>query len=422
MRIDMRISKFYILAGIAAAVAFAGVNADAAKRRTSKASGPSAETLIEQGREAFLDYDFEKASRLFAQAAKARGLSEEDNETLTTYRRQANEAENFLERVEQISIIDSITVPRDEFFREYRIPASAGRLRGAEALPDGLGEADYVFTNEGGDYKLWSQPDTTGYYRIMEASLLTDGKWGQPTPLSSDLGEEGDEIYPFMMADGVTLYYSDNGENSIGGYDIMVATRDAADGTFLQPQNLGFPYNSPYDDYLLAIDELNGVGWWATDRNQLDDQLTLYVFVTNDLRKNYNPEETEDITAFARIDDYIATQPEDADYTDLLATIRAIDPTVDSRKPDFHLPVGGGKVLTHFDELKSRESSVAMKRYLAAKQNLESAETALARLRRQYHDSPSQTTADRIRRLETDIISLRGDLKIRKSELYKTLK
>ena len=87
----------------------------------------------------------------------------------------------------------------------------------------------------------------------------------------------------------------------------MVATRDAADGEFLQPQNLGMPYNSPFDDYLLAVDELNGVGWWATDRKQLGDSLTVFLFKVNDLRRNYSPED-ENLTAFARVDDIILTQ------------------------------------------------------------------------------------------------------------------
>ena len=250
--LDMK-KTLYVAAILSAAIA--GYAADA--------SAQSADELLSQGREAFLDYRFDEAARLYAQAQKKAKRSDEFfADKYDTYRRQLNDAENFLNRVEKIVVIDSITVPRREFFKAYRLPASAGSVRGAEALPgrraDFDDSIDYVFTNEEGDYKLWAQPDTTGYMHLVEASRLTDGSWSEATPLSEELSEDCDAIYPFMMADGVTLYYADNGENSIGGYDIMVATRDAADGSFLQPSNLGFPYNSPYDDYLLAIDELNG--------------------------------------------------------------------------------------------------------------------------------------------------------------------
>ena len=84
-----------------------------------------------------------------------------------------------------------------------------------------------------------------------------------------------------MMSDGITLYYANDGDNTLGGYDIFM-TRKGDDGRFLQPQNIGMPYNSPYDDYMLAIDEVTGAGWWATDRNQIPDSVTIYVFVPND--------------------------------------------------------------------------------------------------------------------------------------------
>lgn len=386
------------------------------------ASAQTADELLSQGREAFLDYRFDEAARLYSQAQrKAKRTDEYFADKYDTYRRQLTQATNFLERVEKIAVIDSITVPRDEFFRAYRLPASAGSLGGAEALPSPREEdVDYVFTNEGDDYKIWAEPDTTGYMRLVESSRLTDGRWSDPSPLDDTLSEEGDAIFPFMMADGVTLYYADNGDNSIGGYDIMVATRDAADGTFLQPSNLGFPYNSPYDDYLLAIDELNGVGWWATDRNNLDDELTVYVFVTNDLRNNYSPDD-DDVTAFARIDDYIATQPEDADYDELLETIRAIDPSAREKKPEFTIAASKGRIFHRYDELPDAASREAVRRYLAAADEMAQAESELSAMRRQYAESHSQQHARRIAAAEATIEKLRAELAAIRSAMYKTL-
>ena len=201
----------------------------------------------------------------------------------------------------------------------------------------------------------------------------------------------------------------------------MVATRDAADGSFLQPSNLGFPYNSPYDDYLLAIDELNGVGWWATDRNQLDDELTVYVFVTNDLRTNYSPDE-DDVVAFARIDDYIATQPEDADYEDLLATIRAIDPEARTKKQEFTLAAPGGKIYHRYDELPNADARATVKRYLSAAQELAEAESSLSDQRRRYAESRSESLGRQIAQAEARIEKTRSDVARLRSEAYKVIK
>lgn len=384
----------------------------------------TADELLAQGREAYMNYEFSKAANLYAQAKKkAKRADEYFTDKYDSYRHQLTEAENFLERVERISVIDSLTVPRKDFFRAYRLPASAGSLRGAEAMP-GLREpgqqTDYVFTNEGGDYKLWSAPDSVGNMRPVESILMTDGNWSAPTPLWDDLSEDSDAIYPFMMADGVTLYYADNGENSIGGYDIMVATRDAADGTFLQPSNLGFPYNSPYDDYMLAIDELNGVGWWATDRNRLDDELTVYVFIVNDLRKNYDADE-EGLTGFARIDDYLATQPEDADYDALLATIRSIDPEAASRVPEFTLPTPGGRIYHFYEDLPDMASRGAAKKYIRSLGDLEESEQALADMRREYANTRSASLGKSIEAAENNLATMRLRTAQLRSELYKAL-
>lgn len=406
----------YVAIALAGAVAF-GV---------TDASAQSADELLSRGREAFLDYRFDEASRLYSQASrKAKRSDVFFTDKYNTYRRQLNDAENFLNRVEKIVVIDSITVPRHEFFKTYRLPSSAGSLRGAESLPrqrNGHDETiDYVFTNENEDYKLWSQPDTTGYMHLVESTRLTDGSWSEATPLSDELSEECDAIFPFMMADGVTLYYADNGENSIGGYDIMVATRDAADGSFLQPSNLGFPYNSPYDDYMLAIDEFNGVGWWATDRNQLDDELTVYVYIINDLRTNYSPDE-EDIVAFARIDDYIATQPEDSDYDELLTTIRTIDPDERTKRPEFTFAASKGRIYHRYDELPNEAARMAMKRYQQGCVELERSESELSDKRREYAGTQSAQTGREIHRDEVNIEKARAEVSRLRSEVHKALK
>lgn len=389
------------------------------------AHAQSADELLAEGREAFLEYRFDDASRLYAQAKKkAKRTDEFFADKYDSYQRQLTDAENFLGRVEKIAVIDSITVPRQDFFRSYRLPVSAGSLGGAESLPARAGRpdraTDYVFTSEQEDYKMWAQPDTTGYMQIVESTLLTDGTWSEPLSISDGLSEDCDAIYPFMMADGVTLYYAENGENSIGGYDIMVASRDAADGSFLQPSNLGFPYNSPYDDYLLAIDELNGVGWWATDRNQLDDELTIYVFVTNDLRTNY-PADAENLTDLARISDYLATQPEDADYDELLATIRNIDPEARAKKTDFYFMTSKGRIFHRYDELPDAASRAAMKRYLSATSELEKSEKSLLDMRQEYARSRSSALGSRIREEEMRIEQTRAEAKKLRSEIHKAL-
>ena len=94
----------------------------------------------------------------------------------------------------------------------------------------------------------------------------------------------GNDDFPFLLSDGTTLYFASDGEGSIGGYDIFVSRMNTEDGCFLRPDNLGMPFNSPANDYMMAINEVANLGWFASDRNQPQGKVCVYVFVPNDKR------------------------------------------------------------------------------------------------------------------------------------------
>lgn len=379
---------------------------------------------IERAREAYRNYEFDRAEELLQPAKVRKGrrtvsepMTEEGTEMLDCVSR----ARNFMERVERIEILDSVTVPLEGFFKAYKLPQSAGTLSDGSELPVPNDNVEYVFTNEGGDYQIWSEPDSVGRMTLMESSRLTDGTWSTPQALP-ELNIDGrDAIYPFMMADGFTLYYTLDDPEGIGAYDIMVVTRDQTDGSFMQPQNLGMPYNSPADDYLLAIDEQNGVGWFATRRTETEDNdlVTIYLYKVNDLRRNYDPDD-ENLADLVLLRDWRQTQDPEADYSELIATVQAIDPSVRKRPAEFHLPMDGGVIYEHFDDFNSNGAATLMKKYLSQKTKLEKLEDQLENMRRSYHDSPTESVARQIRQLETQVEKDRKDVKRQLSEVYRS--
>lgn len=375
------------------------------------------------GRLAFLDYDFEKASELYGDFRRHRDkLGQVAGEDVEELERQLMAAENALERVERITVIDSIAVPTEGFFKSYKLPHSAGRLLLPEEIPlkekpDG---AVMAFINEGQDFMMWGEPDSVGNVHIVETLRLTDGTWQKPVATPSVLNNGGYADYPFMMPDGVTLYYSSDGDDSMGGYDIFVVSRDPQTGEYLQPQNIGMPFNSPHDDFLLAIDEENGIGWWATDRNLLGDKLTIYIYKVNDLRKNYSPDE-EDIVAKARLVDYKSTQNPEAreEVEELLTVIDNIDPDKVTKKADFYFPKGGGTYYTSLKDFSNASAREAMKRYLKAYDFLKKEEGRLAALQRRYVVNHADNVRQQIIAFEKDIESQREELIQLRSEVYR---
>lgn len=290
--------------------------------------------------------------------------------------------QSMIDRVEQIQIIDSITVAADDFFRFYKIASTAGSLQSAEwverLLPrdwmksaglENLSSMAYV--SEGSDYVIFAASDSEGATKMYETGRLSDGSWESPREIFDYNGifnsDEGSVVeFPFLMSDGISLYFAADGAESLGGLDIFITRRD--NDTYLQPSNIGMPYNSPYNDYMYAVDEVTGTGWWATDRNNPgSDSITVYTFIPqNDLRINY-PADMPGLTDLARVSTISRTQPVGADYSDLKARIAAIKPSVNrASEREFSFSLPDGRIITSLDGFRNQAARKAMEQLLDA--------------------------------------------------------
>lgn len=353
---------------------------------------------LSEGRNAFMNYDFELASENYEKYAKI--LKKTPNapgeKLLEKYMRQLEIAESSLENVQKIEIIDRIDVPAEDFFKYIKLPSSGGKLLDPDVsvLNKRNNQSDFAFSTESGDVMMWSENDENEREVIMQSERLMDGSWERPQKAGYILNDEGNARNPFLLTDGLTLYYSSNGDGSMGGYDIFVATKDPVSGEFRQPIGLGYPFNSPFNEYMMAIDEDNGIGWWVTDRNNIDGQVSVYIFKTNEVRKNYVTDEEDDIVSLARIDDITLTQNPDTDYSDILKGIDARNRMKkQSDGSDFIFPMPKGKIARKLSDFKTAEAKRNMQQYLQALDEHAELERKLNDLRKQYHNSDSKRVA-----------------------------
>jgi hypothetical protein len=100
-----------------------------------------------------------------------------------------------------------------------------------------------------------NRPEGYGGYDLYTVSRLPNGEWGWAQNLGNVVNTPFDETGPYMQHDGNTLYFSSKGFNSMGGYDLFY-TILKDDGTFMRPDNMGYPVNSIDDDafYILSAD------------------------------------------------------------------------------------------------------------------------------------------------------------------------
>lgn len=362
---------------------------------------------LQLGRLDCLRYDFSAA---MADYAKYRNP---DTQVMAE-RARAERAAGFLDRVENVVIIDSITVSREELFEVYRLPASAGTLTASS-------DSDYpLFGNEENTSWLTTAKDSTGRLVISRIDVLTTG--GTQTYYYPELSERGNAAYPSMLADGQTLYFASDGPESIGGWDIMISTYDQETGMYRNPRNIGMPYNSPFNDYMMVIDETNGVGWWATDRHtQGTDSVTVYVFIPSDLRVNLPPE-SPDLLSRAMVSDYRATWPADADYSELLRRISTLRPAEVPELEEFRFNVDGQRVLTHWADLPSMEAREALAAYFSGVETVTDLEKELQGLYAQWADGThSNELREYILSKEAELDKAREELLNLRNEVYSVL-
>ncbi len=88
------------------------------------------------------------------------------------------------------------------------------------------------------------------------------GRWGKAVNLGNVIntpyGEEGIFAHP----DGKTIYFSSEGHNSMGGYDIFKSVFE--NGKWTQPENLGYPVNTPDDDVFFVVSASGRHGYYAS--------------------------------------------------------------------------------------------------------------------------------------------------------------
>jgi len=116
--------------------------------------------------------------------------------------------------------------------------------------------------------KLFFSSDRPGGYGGLDIySVEKEGKnWGEPQNLGPRINTPFNEDAPFIHPDGLTLYFSSDGNNSIGGYDIFVTEFDETEETWLDPLNMGPPINSADDEIYFVISQDGLNGYFASGR------------------------------------------------------------------------------------------------------------------------------------------------------------
>lgn len=155
----------------------------------------------------------------------------------------------------------------DDFFLYYPMEDRAWR-----SVPNpldslaGRGEpVRALFAPAGAKELYFSARDADGIRNLCHTAFR-DSVWSLPSLLNEALTSSSDEIYPVVSRDGKALYFASRGLYGMGGYDLYVARWNEGARDWDAPVNLGFPYSSPYNDFLFVNSDDGQYSLFASDR------------------------------------------------------------------------------------------------------------------------------------------------------------
>lgn len=148
----------------------------------------------------------------------------------------------------------------------YRIENHIGRWRKGTPVPFSSAEYNIAHPTVSADgttlYFVSDMPGGFGGTDIYRSRLLSAG-WTTPENLGPKINTESNEGYPYLSSDS-TLFFASDRPEGFGGKDIF--SSQLRKGTWSEPQNAGYPLNTPSDDFGVCISPIRPVGFFSTNR------------------------------------------------------------------------------------------------------------------------------------------------------------
>lgn len=334
---------------------------------------------------------------------------EKERAILTRLRRMATNVEN-------IQVIDSIVVDKNDFLSAYKMNRSAGKLKYFdEVFETNIPVKSTVYLNEKETKLYFSQPDKTNFYTLFSMEKLIDGFGNEKALSASNFGLLGDINYPFVMSDGVTIYFAAADEESLGGYDLFISRYSLVNDTYLTPERMNMPFNSDANDYMLAIDEEKGIGWFASDRFQLEGKVCVYTFIPSNSVKIVESEDESYIINRARLTSIKDTWEPKKDYDKLIEIARSEPVIKEKEVRDFEFVINDENTYYRLADFQNVQARDLYFNIISMKKDLNTKEANLEKLYEQYSKAASNNKSG----LSTTILNLEKEIENQNNNISK---
>jgi tetratricopeptide (TPR) repeat protein len=311
-----------------------------------------------------------------------------------------------MQHVEAITITDSLQAAKNDFYKYYSMGKDLGTIMPTKQIHKNAPDGALAYRSQRGDRVVFA--DSLKHRLGLYGTFQMIDSWSEPTPLSDIVNGTGNMInYPFVSSDGVTLYFAAQGTNSVGGYDLFITRFNTKENNYYAPQNMGFPFNSTANDYLMVVDEINNVGWFATDRNQPEGKVMIYKYLTNPEKRLIQTTDSDYLRLAAQLKSY--KKVKSAKTT--VQNIPEPESTA-SIKPSMKFPINDTIFYTSLDQFKSEAARALYQQADSLEKEQKQLQTELNKQRTLYATAESAEDKSKIQpeilRLEQQVNGLLG--------------
>lgn len=108
------------------------------------------------------------------------------------------------------------------------------------------------------------RPGGEGGMDIWFSVMNPDGSFENPVNAGKKINSLEDEITPWFVKENNTLYFSSTWHKGLGNFDIFQSTYNNSE--FAEPQNMGYPINSSYNDIYYSINSKKDRAYISSNR------------------------------------------------------------------------------------------------------------------------------------------------------------
>lgn len=225
------------------------------------------------------NYRFNEAIEYYNKFQSRASSKELKNIPVVRDLRMAQNGFQLLKNINEPKVFEKKKMSENDFYLTYQMPDGYKILKAPSVLKSEESQkknfSPVIIINQKSDSIIVPDYDkgsdqTDLYWVIMN-------QYGDVTDRVKieELSSPYNDAYAFFDVKRKHVYFSSQGFNSMGGFDIFRATFNSSTGTFSTPENLDYAYNTPDDD-IMFVQVSDEKAYFTSSRNNNGGEVSVF--------------------------------------------------------------------------------------------------------------------------------------------------